>query len=108
MKKTLKIRESTEKYLITILLLRKKIQNVRSVDVARELLVSKASVSNAIKMLRHENLVCMDKKRNLILTDDGLEYAISVFERYRAIEILLTDTLNLDKKNPLDNSLGQS
>ncbi len=41
MKETLKIRESTEKYLITILLLRKKIQNVRSVDVARELLVSK-------------------------------------------------------------------
>lgn len=105
MRKNFKIRDSTEKYLITILLLRKKVQTVRSVDVARELLVSKASVSNAIKMLRHENLICMDERRNLILTEEGLKYATSVLERYRAVESLLAETLKLDKESHLDNAL---
>lgn len=98
------MRESAEKYLITILILRKKIKKVRSIDVAKELLVSKASVSNAIKMLRCERLVYMDKEHNLTLTEDGLRCVTAVFERYKTIESFLTDMLYIDKEPTLDSS----
>ena len=47
-------RESEEMYLETILLLKKNNQNVRSIDVAKELNYSRASVSRAINLLKNE------------------------------------------------------
>jgi len=94
----MKNRESAETYLKTILLLRRKLGYVRSIDVANELGVSKPSVSNAVKKLRNEGLVNMDDSRFLILTDEGQKYAKSIFERHVVIENFLTDILNVDEE----------
>ena len=48
-------RESEEMYLETILLLKNNNQNVRSIDVAKELNYSRASVSRAINLLKNRN-----------------------------------------------------
>ena len=64
------IHTSGEDYLETILVLWNK-QNgeVRSIDVARELNVTKPSVSNAMKILREGKFITMDENGFITLTD---------------------------------------
>lgn len=95
----IKSRESIETYLKAILLLHQKGGCIRSVDVANELGVSKPSVSAAVKKLCSEGLLVVDKEHNLILTEAGLNYAVSIFERHVVIESFLTDILNVGKEN---------
>lgn len=95
----MKSRESAETYLKTIFLLQQKLGCVRSIDVAKELGVSKPSVSVAVKKLYNEGLLIMNCDRNLIFTEDGLKYAASIFERYVVIENFLTDILDVGKDN---------
>jgi len=93
----MKNRESAETYLKTIFLLLQKLGYVRSIDVAKELGVSKPSVSVAVRKLCNEGLLIMDCNRNLILTENGLKYAASIFERHVVIENFLTDILHVGK-----------
>ncbi len=60
----MKIQQSGgEDYLETIYLLTKKRSGqVRSIDIANELGYSKASVSRAMKILRNNNYINMEKK----------------------------------------------
>ena len=96
--------ESTENYLKTILILQHQLGQVRSIDVAKALNVSKPSVSNAVKKLRNEQLVEVDACRHLILTAKGYQYASSVFERHLIIERFLTDVLSVDEKTAHNDS----
>ena len=74
--------ESEEMYLETILLLKKKKGNVRSVDVVEELGYAKSSVSRAVNLLIQKGYVNMDRNGDLTLTASGEEKASSVFERH--------------------------
>ena len=100
----MKTRESTENYLKTILILQHQLGQVRSIDVANTLKVSKPSVSNAVKKLRNEGLVEMDVCRHLVLTPKGHRYASAVFERHAIIERFLTDVLSVDKETAHNDS----
>ena len=64
----MKIQESAENYLETILILQQRIGEVRSIDVVNELSYSKPSVSIAMKNLRNAGLVTMDESGYLHLT----------------------------------------
>jgi len=90
--------ESAENYLKTILILQKQLGEVRSVDVANELGVSKPSVSYAIKKLRSEGFVIMDGNHNLILTENGQKYAAFILDRHTVIEMYLVEILHIDEK----------
>ena len=57
----MKIQESGENYLETILILKNRNGYVRSVDVANELSFTKASVSRAMSILRKAGLIVMEK-----------------------------------------------
>lgn len=84
-----KAKESREDYLETILILSKKSDFVRSVDIAKEMNFSKPSVSIALKKLRESGHVNMMDNGEIILTDKGLEVA----ERTYEIHLLLSDAL---------------
>ena len=71
----MKIQESAENYLETILILSQKKTQVRSIDIVNELEFSKPSVSVAMKNLRQNGYVLMDKDGSLTLTDAGIEIA---------------------------------
>ena len=94
----MRARESAENYLKTILILQKKNGEFRSIDIANELVVSKPSVSVAVKKLRKEGLVTMDTSHNLTLTEDGIEYAASILERHMVIEKFFTEVLNITEE----------
>ena len=77
--------ESAENYLETILILRQKHGNVRSIDVANELGYSKPSVSVAIKKLRENGFLEVGDTGALTLTKKGNEVAEQMYERHRCL-----------------------
>lgn len=76
------IYESGEMYLETILTLSHKLDNVRSIDIVREMNFSKPSVSNAMKHLKEDGYILIDENGFISLTDIGLEIAESVYEKH--------------------------
>ncbi len=78
----MKIMESAENYLETILILGYKLGNVRSIDIANELNYSKPSVSVAMKNLRQSNCIETDTNGFITLTEKGREIAERIYERH--------------------------
>ena len=78
----MKIQESAENYLETILILRQRNGMVRSIDIVNELEFSKPSVSVAMKNLRENGYISMDEDGYIKLTDKGLEIAEKMYERH--------------------------
>lgn len=91
------IGKSLEDYLKAILILKEEIGVVRSVDVARHMNFSKASVSHAVKLLREKGLLIVDNEWNLRLTENGLVYAKKILERHTCFAEILT-SLGVDEK----------
>lgn len=78
-----KIYESGEDYLETILILRNRIGDVRSIDIVREMDLSKPSVSRAMGTLREGGFISVDENGFITLTEAGLEVAETIYERHR-------------------------
>ena len=78
----MKIHESAENYLETILILQKRQGLVRSIDIAGELSFSKPSVSVAMKNLRLNGYIDVSKDGYITLLDKGREIAEKIYERH--------------------------
>ena len=85
----MQIRESAEDYLEAILVLSKKGGGVRSVDIASMLGVSKPSVSHAMKLLREDGYIAMDRYGTVTLMDKGSEIAHRIYERHTVLTKML-------------------
>ena len=81
----MKIKESAENYLETILMLKKEKGYVRSIDIANELGVTKPSVSVAMKSFREEGYITVDETGGISLTEKGMEIANKVYEKHEII-----------------------
>ena len=78
----MKIQESGENYLETILMLEQKNGTVRSIDIANELEFSKPSVSRAMSILRTAGYITMDKNNLILLTEEGRRRAEAIYDRH--------------------------
>ena len=79
----MKIHESAENYLETILVLQQRNGSVRSIDIANELEFSKPSVSVAMKNLRLNGYIEVDAAGQIRLLPEGQTIAESVLEKHR-------------------------
>ncbi len=61
---------SSEDYLKCILVLQKKNDSVRSIDIAEEMGVTKPSVCNAMKKLRKQKWIYFDEESRKVCTGD--------------------------------------
>lgn len=93
----MKIQESAENYLEAILMLHQKQGAVRSIDVVNELNFSKPSVSVAMKKLRENGYIEMDRSGYIELTDKGQAIAAKVYEKHRFLTQLLMK-IGVDEK----------
>ena len=57
----MKVKESAEDYLETILILKERLGQVRSIDIANDMGYSKPSISVAMKRLSQETFDCLRK-----------------------------------------------
>jgi len=87
----LKIQESAENYLETILILSRRNGMVRSIDIVNELNYAKPSISVAMKHFKQEGLITVDANGYITLTASGLAIAEKMYERHT----FLTDVLVL-------------
>lgn len=85
----MKIQESAENYLETILVLSQRQSYVRSIDIANELSFSKPSVSVAMKNLRQNELIVVNEDGHISLTPSGLAIAAKVYERHTLLSDML-------------------
>ena len=85
----MRIRESAEDYLEAILVLSRQGGGVRSVDIASMLAVSKPIVSHAMKLLREDGYIAMDRYGTVTLLDKGMEIAEQVYERHNVLTKML-------------------
>ncbi len=81
----MRIKESAENYLETILILQRRNGEVRSIDIATELDYSKPSVSIAMKNLRENGYIEVGEKGYITLLPKGLEIAERMLERHQLL-----------------------
>ena len=99
----MKIKESAENYLETIHILNKRTGAVRSIDIVNELGYSKPSVSIAMKNLRENGFILVDRDGYITLTDSGREIAETMYERHTVISSWLM-YLGVPKKVALEDA----
>ncbi len=81
----MKILESAENYLESILIIKNEKGVVRAIDIVNYLGFSKPSVSIALKQLETNGFVTRDEDNHIFLTDAGLEIASSIYERHQLL-----------------------
>ena len=86
----MKLLESGQMYLETILVLSEKNPNVRAIDICEHMGFSKPSVSRAVGLLKSGGYVVADDDGYLSLTDLGAEVAHKMYDRHRLITKFLT------------------
>ena len=99
----LKIQESAENYLETILILGQRKGNVRSIDIANELEFKKPSVSVAMKNLRENGYVKVDENGFITLTESGRQIAETMYERHLLLSGWLKE-LGVDEKIAVEDA----
>ena len=78
----MKLYESAEDYLETILVLGKKNPSVHAIDIAREMNFSKPSVSIAMHKLEDNGYIKITDDGSILLTNKGRKIAEAVYERH--------------------------
>ena len=77
--------ESGEDYLERILILKERNGQVRSIDIVNDMGFSKPSVSVAMKKLKENGFISIDKNGFITLTDQGNDIATRVYERHQLL-----------------------
>ena len=80
----MKIGESAEMYLETILVLSKN-GSVRSIDIAKEMNFSRPSVSVALHNLEKEEYIAIESDQTIRLLPKGAEIAKTIYERHTVL-----------------------
>ncbi len=100
---SIKVLESAENYLETILIMTKRNGSVRSIDIANELDYSKPSVSVAMKNLRESDCITVDEGGYIHLTQKGLGIAKMIYERHVIISEWL-QSIGVDEKTAIEDA----
>ena len=99
----MKMNESSENYLETILILSNRKPHVRSIDIANELDFSKPSVSVAMRNLRENGYILVDQDGYITLTDSGKQVAETMYERHTMLSNWLM-YLGVDEKTAAEDA----
>ena len=99
----MRIQESGEMYLETILLLSQKSGHVRAIDVGEEMGYSKPSVSRAMSLLKQGGYIVIDADGGITLTDAGREIAEKIYARHTLLTHFLV-SLGVDEETAAEDA----
>jgi DtxR family transcriptional regulator, Mn-dependent transcriptional regulator len=94
-----KMSKSHEDYLEAIVMLGGTTEvSVRSVDIAKQMGVSKASVNKAVTALKEKKLAEQPYYGDVTLTQEGYDYATSVYDRHQLLFAFLSKELGIPEE----------
>ncbi len=93
---------ATQNYLETIYILTKKNGEVRAIDICTYLNYSRPTVSVALKQMKENGLVDILNNR-IVLTEEGMEIARSMYDRHYVIAHMLMG-LGVSEKTALEDA----
>lgn len=99
----IKLFESGEMYLETILILSKENKEVRSIDISRMMNFSKPSVSRAVNKLKDFNYIDIDTNGSITLTDKGMDLAVNIYDKHIALTSILKK-IGVDEKKASEDA----
>lgn len=103
-KAQLELSESLEDYLVAIYELSREHGSARSAEIAVQLGVSTASVTNALRALAERELINYERYQAVTLTPDGGETAAQVARRKRILQRFFVEVLKLDEGEAEQNA----
>lgn len=99
----IKLFESGEMYLETILILSKQQKEVRSIDISRMMNFSKPSVSRAVNKLKDFDYIYIDTNGLITLTEKGKELANNIYDKHIALTNVLK-AVGVDEKRASEDA----
>lgn len=99
-----KISASLENYLEAIYTNIEKKQKVKAIDLSRQLEVSRASVTEALKKLATKELINYDRYGDISLTPEGINTAKKIFSKHNLLMTFFKEILNLEEKEAEENA----
>ena len=77
---------------------------VRAIDISKELNVSRASVTEALKKLAGKKLLIYDRYGSITMTEEGLKEARNVVARHTTLQKFFEEIIGLDKIEASQNA----
>ena len=99
----MKLQESGEMYLETILILSKEKPDLHAIDISEYMGYSKPSVSRAVGLLKADGYITVDSNQHIRLTESGMAIAQKIYERHKVISALLIN-LGVDEKTATEDA----
>ena len=99
----MRIQESGEMYLETILRLSQTSGYVRAIDVGEEMGYSKPSVSRAMSLLKQGGYIVIDSDGAITLTDAGREIAEKIYARHTLLTNFLI-SIGVDEETAAEDA----
>ena len=99
----MRIQESGEMYLETILRLSQTSGHVRAIDIGEEMGYSKPSVSRAMSILKQGGYIVIEADGSIVLTDAGREIAEKIYARHTLITNFLI-SIGVDKETATEDA----
>ena len=99
----MEVHEATEMYMKTILVLKKRLGTVRSIDVANEMGYSKPTISIAMKKFCQEGLITVDESNCIHLWAAAHTIAERIYERHQVLSYIL-ESMGVSEKHALDDA----
>lgn len=99
----MKLHESGEMYLETILVLSKQSPYVRAIDISAHMGFSKPSVSRGLGILKKNGYITVDRGGAIELTETGLAAAEKIYERHLTLTKALA-LLGVDEETAAEDA----
>lgn len=78
--------------------------SVKAIDISKELNVSRASVTEALKKLANKGFINYGRYETIALTDSGRSIAQSIISKHNTLQEFFEKILNLPKEEASDNA----
>ena len=78
--------------------------SVKAIDISRELNVSRASVTDALKRLANKGYISYERYGKINLLDTGIEKSQTVIEKHEILTTFFEKILKLSKEEATENA----
>ena len=99
-----KLTASLEDYLEIIYTKLEENSRVKAIEISKELKVSRASVTEALKKLEKEGLIIYGRYESIAITDAGILKAKEVINKHKILQEFFEQVLGLEENEATENA----